>query len=433
MKQRLLKTVSLSSSLAGLCTLMVLSSLGCHSGDKVSGDQLLGPGSSYGANWGGSQDEYEKVRHVKPKLAASTPTGKRKTAETRIWDSIVNSDPEIEKAKRFFFQAENSYNEAVRLRQEADGSKSQLRQAGELFMQAGLRYQEAGEYWPDSALHEDALFMASECYFYIDYYKHANEIHKAILKEYPNTRHLDKIQQKRFQIAKYWIEADSEEEQGFFDLNLFDKSMPFNSRFDEAIAILDKLRRDDPTSDMADDATMLVSESYFKREQYGKALQSLEDLVTIFPESDHQFIANFMMLHCRFLLYRGPEYAGDHLDEGEQQIRDIKRQFPVKAEQYADELNRLARQFRYLQAERQWWVARFYEGKEEYGAAKFYYRKVAQNFADTPFASRAFTRFNDLQDLPDKPETPVKWLVDLFPETDKVKPLIANEMDGPIR
>ena len=86
-----------------------------------------------------------------------------------------------------------------------------------------------------------------------------------------------------------------------------------------------------------------------------------------------------------------------------------------------------------MQAERQWWVAQFYEGKEEFGAAKYYYQKLAQDFSDTPFASRSFTRYNDLKGYPDRPETPVKWLVDLFPENDKVKPLIANEMSGGLR
>lgn len=433
MNQRFHKKTNLSKRLAAGIVLVVLAMVGCKSGEKVTGDQLLGPGNQYGAGWNGSQDEYEKVRHVKPKLVASTPTEKRKTVEERFLDGLTQSDPEIEKAKRYFFEAESIYNDAVRLRQTANGSNSQMRQAGELFLQAGRRYQQAAEYWTDSALHEDAQFMAAECFFYINYYKHANVLYKAMLKEYPNTRHLDKIQKKRFQIAKYWIEEDFRDKQGFFDFNFTDKSMPFNSRFTEAIATLDNLRHQDPTSEMADDATMLVADSYFQREQYEKAHITLDDLVKVFPESEHQFIANYMMLQCKFLLYRGPDYSGVYLDEGEKQIRDIRRQFPVDSRQYAEQLDNFSRQFRYMQAERQWWVAQFYEGKEEFGAAKYYYQKLAQDFSDTPFASRSFTRYNDLKGYPDRPETPVKWLVDLFPENDKVKPLIANEMSGGLR
>jgi len=433
MKLRFLNTTKLLTSLVGVLLLFLCMTVGCTTSEKVTGDQLLGPGNRYGVSWDGSQDEYEKVRQVKPKLVASTPTGKRKTAEQKFLDSLTQSNPQIEKAKQYFFEAESIYNDAVRLRQTANGSKTQMEQAGELFLQAGKRYHQAGEYWLDSALHEDSQFMAAECYFYVNYYKHANLLYKAMLKEYPNTRHLDRIQEKRFQIAKYWIEEDFNDKQGFFDFNFTDKSMPFNSRFSEAIAILDKLRHDDPTSDMADDATMLVADSYFKREQFERAHLALNDLVTVFPESEHQFIANYMMLQCKFLLYQGPDYSGVYLDEGEQQVLDIRRQFPVESQQYAGQLDKFARQFRYMQAERQWWVAQFYEGKEEYGAAKFYYQKVAQNFADTPFANRAFTRYNDLKGYPDRPESPAQWLVDLFPENDKVKPLIANELGGDLR
>ena len=71
------------------------------------------------------------------------------------------------------------------------------------------------------------------------------------------------------------------------------------------------------------------------------------------------------------------------------------------------------------------------EGKEEYGAAKFYYQKVAQNFA--AHRRESAYRYNDLEGYPDRPESPAQWLVDLFPENDKVKPLIANEMGGDLR
>ena len=143
MNQRFQKTTNLSERLTVGIVLIVLTMVGCKSGEKVTGDQLLGPGNRYGASWNGSQDEYEKVRQVKPKLVASTPTGKRKTVEERFLDGLTQSDPEIQKAKRYFFEAESIYNDAVRLRQNANGSNSQMRQAGELFLQAGRRYQQA--------------------------------------------------------------------------------------------------------------------------------------------------------------------------------------------------------------------------------------------------------------------------------------------------
>ena len=153
MKLRFLNTTKLVTFLVAVMLLFVCMTVGCTTSEKVTGDQLLGPGNRYGASWDGSQDEYEKVRQVKPKLVASTPTGKRKTAEQKFLDSLTQSDPQIEKAKQYFFEAESIYNDAVRLRQTANGSKTQMEQAGELFLQAGKRYHQAGEYWLDSALH----------------------------------------------------------------------------------------------------------------------------------------------------------------------------------------------------------------------------------------------------------------------------------------
>ena len=111
----------------------------------------------------------------------------------------------------------------------------------------------------------------------------------------------------------------------------------------------------------------------------------------------------------------------------------MRRQFPDQAPQQSDKWDKFAKQIRYLKAEREWWVAQFYERKAEIGAARVYYREVAQNYYDTPFADRAFARLNELKNRPSKPTQPIQWLVDLFPDEDPVKPLIATSPDSVIR
>ena len=437
MPQVLLRFSSLRSIFRGrlmLLSVMAVSCAGCQSFSGINNQSLLPPSSEFGVHWNSPEAEYQAVRHVEPARVASRE--QKETAVERFDDVIANTfgtGPKIDRARQTFTAAERMYNQAVQLRQTANGNRDTLLRASELFVEAGALYLDAGNDWEDSALHEDAIYMASECYFYIDYYAQVVKLYRALLKKYPHTRHLATVQHKRFAIARYWVQADEKSPQGFFQFNLTNQSMPVNSRFDKAIAILNSIRDDDPTSDIADDATMLMADSYFKRNQMQKAHEVLTDLVKLFPSSEHQFLAHSMLLQAKLELYRGPEYSGVYLDDGEKLIRAIRRQFPDQSQKDVERWDRFSKQIRYLKAEREWWVAKFYEIKDEIGAARIYYRQIASEYHDTPFANRAFVRLNDLKNRPAKPGQPVKWLVDLFPEDDPVKHLIATESDGLLR
>jgi hypothetical protein len=49
------------------------------------------------------------------------------------------------------------------------------------------------------------------------------------------------------------------------------------------------------------------------------------------------------------------------------------------------------------------------------------------NYSDTPFAENARTRLEEIRGEPDVPPQRMKWLVDLFPQRQTVRPLIATQ------
>ena len=419
----------------GLCVALVMcSGTGCSSLMTGNANSLLIPSSEYGATWESPVAQYARVRHVQPNSVASEapPEQSPENVEAVIARAIGLGE-QTEEARKIFAAAEQMYQDAQGLREAAEHDEKELRRAGNLFVKASKQYLEAAEYWKDSALEEDALFMASEGYYAVKYYARVSELYRELLKKHEHTRHLVTIQRNRFAIAQMWLQADKQREQGFWSFNLTNESMPFNNRFDKALAILRSIGDDDPTSDLADDATMLMSHSYLRINKPEKAHETLTDLVKLFPNSEHQFLAHMLLLQTKIALYRGPEYSGVYLDQGEKLIRAMRRQFPDQAPQQSDKWDKFAKQIRYLKAEREWWVAQFYERKAEIGAARVYYREVAQNYYDTPFADRAFARLNELKNRPSKPTQPIQWLVDLFPDEDPVKPLIATSPDSVIR
>jgi hypothetical protein len=69
-------------------------------------------------------------------------------------------------------------------------------------------------------------------------------------------------------------------------------------------------------------------------------------------------------------------------------------------------------------------LGHYHDNRAEYRAAKHYYDQVASDFADTPLAERAQERVTQIAGLPAVPPQRLPWLVAMFPESDKVKPLI---------
>jgi outer membrane protein assembly factor BamD (BamD/ComL family) len=359
------------------------------------------------------REEYDPIK--KPKVEGFDAF-KPEVIKAQVAD-LTGNGPNAATAKQLFAQAEDLYAKAL------DAPPDRRAAA---FSEAAEAYVAAAEKWPESLLEEDALFLAAESYFFSDQYPLANEQYEKLIKQHPNTRHMDAIDARRFAIAQYWLELDKKSPQNFFSVNMFDKSTPWRDTRGHAFRVYDKIRVDDPTGKLSDDATLAAANAYFARGDFFKADQLYTDLRKTFPSSEHQFLAHFLGLKAKLSIYEGPDYAGTPLDECEQLIKQIRRQFPQQADQEKEYLTRAYAEVRFKKAERIWTMGRYHELRKEYRASKFYYDQIVKDFADTPFSAEAATRVQANASEPPVPPQKLEWLVDLFPERENAKPLLSS-------
>ena len=182
---------------------------------------------------------------------------------------------------------------------------------------------------------------------------------------------------------------------------------------------------DDPTGRLSDDATLAAGNEHLAARKFNKADEYYTDLRKSYPTSEHQFLAHFLGLKAKLNSYGGPAYGGTCLDEAEKLIKQMRRQFPQESQREREYLERAAAEIRYHKAERLSFLARYYDNRAEYRAATHYYARVAREYEDTPLAFQANDRIAEITGLPPVPSQKMKWLVDLLPESDDVKPLIA--------
>ncbi|HIA18886.1 MAG TPA: tetratricopeptide repeat protein, partial [Planctomycetaceae bacterium] len=256
---------------------------------------------------------------------------------------------------RLLSEAEQIYNRATNARATGNGVES-ADEIGHYYLQAAKIYDLAAYRWPDSALQEDALFMAAESYFFGERYPEADERYERVIKDYPKTRYLDTIQRRRFSIARYWLQVNQRDHQQFYEFNVSDASLPWRDQFNYALRILDQIRLDDPTGDVADDATLLGADACREIGRYQMADNLYTDLIKTFPSSEHQFRAHLMGVETKVQMYRGPHYGGGALLEGEKLLTQLQRQFPQQVNQQRQHFARVQAEIHYKKAEREWTI-----------------------------------------------------------------------------
>jgi outer membrane protein assembly factor BamD (BamD/ComL family) len=324
--------------------------------------------------------------------------------------------------------ARQKYDEGAKLYEAAGQLEGYARQ--QKFVEAAKLFVEAADRWPDTSLEQDALFMAGDAYFFADHYVEANRQYELLVKKHPNSRHLEVVEARRFIIAKYWLVAN--EKAPYYTLfNLTDPERPWFDTRGNALRVYDRIRVDDPTGKLADDATMAHAIARFEKSEWEKADELFTDLVTAFPDSEHQFNAHYLGLKAKLNSYRGSDYEGSSLDEADKLIKQMRRMFPREANEERTFLDRSAAEIRYKKAERIWNSAAYYDYRGEAGAAKHYYAMVVREYDDTPFAKRAEQRIAALANQPDVPPQRLKWLVKLFPESDPLRPVLDKALIKP--
>ena len=99
------------------------------------------------------------------------------------------------------------------------------------------------------------------------------------------------------------------------------------------------------------------------------------------------------------------------MTDAQKRVEQLTRQFPQQANEHQEDIQVAYARIRYGMAERIWHQSKFRRAKAEYGAARFHYQRILENYGDTPFAERAKEALEAVQDEPDTPPQRFKALV----------------------
>ncbi|MBX3420196.1 MAG: outer membrane protein assembly factor BamD [Pirellulaceae bacterium] len=324
-----------------------------------------------------------------------------KTAEEGSSVKLLNRFGLTSKSRKDIEAARKAYdegNQAFAAAKELTG-----RQRRDAFLAAATHYKKAAQNWQSSQLEQDALLMQAECQFFAEDYYRAEHTYAKLVKEYPRNPYLDQIDARRFEIADYWLKYNAADPKPFVVVNFTDNKRPWNDTAGHGKRVLENLRLDNPIGKVSDDATMRLATNYFEKEDYESAAATFGELRMTYPDSPHQFKAQYLELQSLLLSYMGPEYSDSPLIEADKRAKAIVRLFPQEANERQLELREAMVKINYLMAERQWRSAeyRFLQGENR--SARMYLQQLLDDYPDTPFAEQAREKLAELNGKPDRP------------------------------
>ena len=342
------------------------------------------------------------------------------------WKARVGSPAGESAARQYYSQGQQSYSQGTAAL-EADSSGTAHQQ---YFIDAANSFRLAGAAYPNSTIEEDAAYFEGESYFFADRYVQANRAFEKLIAHYSGTRHLDNAEQRRYAIAVYWLQiADNTKLPA-----LSDAKRPKTNVAGEARRVLHRIRIDDPTGKLADDATLALGKAFMQAQRYYEAADTFEDLRKNYPGTKHRFEAHMLELQCRLEGYQGKSYDDTPLRKADDLMKSIVKQFPKESAEHLPYLESQATAIQNQLADRDYSMATYFEGRGENLAAKIYYQEIADRFEHTTLAATVEKQMEKISKLPPRPPQHAKWLIDMFPDPNREKPVIvAGNNEGVFR
>ena len=290
---------------------------------------------------------------------------------------------------------------------------------------AQKNYREAVEHFEaaankatEPALQQDARFMHAEALFFSDQYTDANDAYLQLVTDFPSTQYLDKAIARQSAIARFWHDLHNSDPKWPVTPNLFDPKRPRFDTLGHALKTYENIRLNDPTGPLADDALMATANAHFLRGYWDDADYHYELLRREYPNSPHQLNAHLLGLQSKLRKYQGADYDANALEEAKQLSKQLRIQFghELPAEEQA-RLREIEAMINRNRATRDWEMAKFYEEREYYKAARYYYTQLIEGFPNSELATQAREQIAAIRDKPDTPPERLGWLMQVFPES----------------
>ena len=115
----------------------------------------------------------------------------------------------------------------------------------------------------------------------------AEDDYALLIKKFPSSQYVSQVVMRRFAIGRYWEQSDEHHHHWALTPNFIDKTRPMLDTMGNALKVYERIRLDDPTGPLADDAVMAAANAHFVRGHWEEADYHFGLLRSEFPKSEY--------------------------------------------------------------------------------------------------------------------------------------------------
>ena len=229
------------------------------------------------------------------------------------------------------------------------------------------------QYYIAQALHEQGDFMG------------AYKAYQVVIDKYPFSDRSNDVVQQQFKIAEELLN------------NTNTKGKVMNALIGPNFNIVNIYRqviKNAPYSPLAPKSQYKIGLYFMEQQMYAEARDEFEKLINDYPESDWTKAARYQIALADAARSGGAHYDQKITKSAVSEFKDFVEQYP-DAELSKNAKNKIT-QLRDKEAENNFHIAQFYEKRKQYKSAKIYYQVVVDDYASSPWATKALNRIREL-------------------------------------
>ncbi|MCE9532793.1 MAG: outer membrane protein assembly factor BamD [Planctomycetes bacterium] len=265
---------------------------------------------------------------------------------------------------------------------------------------------------------EKARFFEAECKRMQEYYVDAMSTYNRLLKDFQYGVYREQAVARMYEICSFWLQdtraqiqaeldkADGKKASVPWNFIHFDKRKPTFDQEGHALKMLEQVYYNDPTGPNAERALYDAGYIHFHRGEYKEADDLLTQLIDMNErnggKSAYRDRAIELAILAKNNISGGAAYDGRKAAESLKLIHQAKMSSPELVNQKGDFLDKQMKMIRYIQAEKDYEIAEFYNRTGHPASAWFYYELVRRRYNGTEFHDRAVARMKEINgDLAD--------------------------------
>ncbi len=232
---------------------------------------------------------------------------------------------------------------------------------------------------PDDERYYEGLLLLGDTYFEArDFWKGQKQYEQ--VAENASGELFEQANRRTVDVARAFLSGQKRVVWGFLRL----------PAYAEALELLDKVWERAPGTRLGELALKIKADYYYDTGDVDLAQEEYANLVQQYPSGRFLQLAMMRSAQAAEAAFPGIKFDDQPLLEADERYRQVLAAFPTFADR--EKIPQRLEGIREQRAEKDLYVARWYEKTRQPSAAEFYYREILRNYGDTIAAHEARTR-----------------------------------------